>query len=235
MNRIKTEQEVYRRVTESRITGRLDLVNMGLTVLPPLPENLEKLYCDQNLLTNLPVLPQTLAHLSCHKNRLTELPTLPNSLTRLYCGANLISKMPDLPPNLEILHCICNPITVLPELPNNLKNLYCQFCMLTDMPILPPTLAFLDCFPNTFNPLLTGHMSKKTTTDAALIENIRAYHSTLGRAKAAFIDTVAFQKTLFQDETSLNTDCLNVIGSFLSGYSGVLEKQICQLESIIVT
>jgi hypothetical protein len=68
--------------------GFLDLDNLGLTVLPPIPNTVRILYCNDNQLTQLPELPGGLVHLYCNRNQLTRLPELPNSLQRLVCFNN---------------------------------------------------------------------------------------------------------------------------------------------------
>ena len=47
-----------------------------LTVLPPLPQSLEKLYCGDNQLSGLPPLPQSLKELNFWYNEVAVLPPL---------------------------------------------------------------------------------------------------------------------------------------------------------------
>ena len=102
-----------------------------LTVLPPLPDNLEELYCSNNLLTELTSygakLPPNLKILDCTGNQLTKLPELPANLKQLYCSRNQLTELPILPPNLKILECVKNKLSFdLPPLPNDLEELYCS-------------------------------------------------------------------------------------------------------------
>jgi Leucine-rich repeat (LRR) protein len=79
----------------------LDLSNLGIKSLPPIPNNVKILDCHGNLLTELP------------KN-------LPNSITKLYCDHNDLKYLPDnLPSNLEYLYCQNNNLKCLP---NNLSS-----------------------------------------------------------------------------------------------------------------
>lgn len=104
----------------------LNLSGRNLNVLPPLPDNLEELYCSNNKLTYLSKLPPNLKILECNGNQLTLLPELPNNLKQLYCSRNQLTELPILPINLIILECNGNLLTKLPELPNDLQELYCS-------------------------------------------------------------------------------------------------------------
>ncbi len=64
----------------------LDLYHYRLKDLPPLPDNVQILYCGYNQLTSLPDLPKSLKNLSCDGNNLTTLPKLPDGLIKLDCG-----------------------------------------------------------------------------------------------------------------------------------------------------
>src|SRR5438067_2056340 len=64
----------------------LDLSKLSLKVLPNLPNNLKKLNCSHNQLTQLPDLPHCQS-LSCRKNQLTQLPVLPHC-QKLCCDYN---------------------------------------------------------------------------------------------------------------------------------------------------
>jgi Leucine-rich repeat (LRR) protein len=117
---------------------KLILSNLGLTELPKIPSNCQRLHCDNNQLTVLPELQtleakctkddkegaQRLSYpncqtLCCYNNQLTVLPELPNC-RELFCGENKLTVLPELP-NCRVLWCYYNQLTVLPELPN------CQF------------------------------------------------------------------------------------------------------------
>jgi len=63
--------------------------------------------------------------LYCNHNQLTELPKLPDSLTCLYCSYNQLKELPELPDNLEILYCYNNQLTELPKLPDSITRLTC--------------------------------------------------------------------------------------------------------------
>ena len=103
----------------------LDLSNLDLTELPPLPNDLEQFNCFNNQLTTLPVLPPNLWLLVCYNNQLTTLPALPLSLGELYCSDNQLMTLPEMPPKLRWLDCNHNQLTMLPSLPPNLVWFNC--------------------------------------------------------------------------------------------------------------
>jgi Leucine-rich repeat (LRR) protein len=107
--------------------GVLDLSNLGLTELPPLPPTLVELDCRGNQLTELPQLvsedPSTLKYLYCEGNQLTSLPQLPSTLRHLNCHSNQLTSLPQLPSTLSELHCSYNQLTSLPQLPSTLNYL----------------------------------------------------------------------------------------------------------------
>jgi len=109
-------------IEKKEISDELDLSQLNLKWLPPLPNTLQKLYCSNNQLTRLPDLPNSLQYLDCDYNELTNLPDLPNTLRTLYCGDNKLTTLPILPNLLEI-KCYGNPynFATLPELPSSLK------------------------------------------------------------------------------------------------------------------
>ncbi len=118
LQRTRYMEEAIKRVNDwinqQQLNRLLDLSDLGLTTLPPIPSNCENLWC--------------------YRNKLTYLPPLPNCRI-LYCYDNLLTSLPDLP-NCEILSCLCNLLTSLPELPKCM-NLYCYNNNLTYFPTLP--------------------------------------------------------------------------------------------------
>lgn len=122
-----------------------------LTNLSVLPNSLTYLYCFSNQLTNLPVLPNSLFYLYCYSNQLNNLPALPNSLKFLSCENNQLSSLPALPNSLLTIYCGNNPLNTLPTLPNSLTWLDCRFNQLSSLPSLPNSLARLYCYNNQIN------------------------------------------------------------------------------------
>ena len=87
---------------------KLDLSDLGLTVLPSLPESLQKLYCSYNQLTELP---HSVLEV---RNGVTYFLPLPDSLQSLHCSSNQLSVIPSLPLSLQVLFCSNNQLTRLP-------------------------------------------------------------------------------------------------------------------------
>lgn len=56
----------------------------------PLPQGLQKLYCDNTQITSLPALPQGLRILYCSNTQITGLPELPSSVETLDCDKEII-------------------------------------------------------------------------------------------------------------------------------------------------
>jgi len=160
-------------MTEITLRGHM------LHVLPDLPPNIVKLWCDFNLLTELPNYLhelKLLRLLDCTKNELTQIPKLPESLKILHLGYNHLVALPRLPENIEIITCNNNeltelplqlqelvsletlivdnnPLTSLPVLPKNLKRLNCENNNLTVLPALPESLSSLNCSNNNLTDL----------------------------------------------------------------------------------
>lgn len=165
---------------------RLDLSQLGLTELPPLPPDVKVLRCYKNKLTRLPQLPKTLKELRCDNNLLEELPELPSKLEFLNCGYNQITKLPNLPKRLlELtcrhnyleslpllpkdlyeLDCLGNLLKSLPDLPDEMRELQCSLNQLTKLPKLPSNLLTLDCTENKLTTLPRLPME---------LENLEAY------------------------------------------------------------
>jgi hypothetical protein len=143
----------------------LNLVGLGLTGLPPLPNTVRELFIGNNQLTVLPTLPPNLGYLDftgnqvtalpalppnlltigAGNNRLTVLPALPPYLEELWCEQNQLTALPALPPTLRMIVCNNNPITVLPPLPPGLKELYVMSTSLTALPPLPLGILKVSC------------------------------------------------------------------------------------------
>ena len=147
------------------VDGRLNLSNLGLSELPPLPDglielrccnnqlttlpelpsSLQTLYCSSNQLTSLPPLPSSLKTFACLLNQLTTLPPLPTSLDMMMCDMNKLIKLPEFPPSLTYLSCSGNQLTSLPSLSHGFEKIYCSNNPLETLPELPVTLRGLAC------------------------------------------------------------------------------------------
>jgi hypothetical protein len=131
----------------------LNCDNNLLTLLPPLPEEMEFLSCNNNLITNFTSLPGSLQYIYCNNNKLSVLPQLPEELVILSCKKNKLVSLPRLDnlENLLNLECSHNKLTVLPNLPVNdlgLTTLNCSNNRLQGLPNLPENLGELNCYKN---------------------------------------------------------------------------------------
>lgn len=129
--------------------ARLDLSELNLASLPPLPPHIALLNISDNQLTALTALPQGLTLLKVSYNLLTELPPLPPRLETLYAIGNRLVSLPVLPDTLETLYLNSNRLTALPPLPNALITLYTARNKITELPpSLPQYLQWIDLSDN---------------------------------------------------------------------------------------
>ena len=138
-------------ITAGRV--HLDLRNLRITSLPPLPPTLRTFVCDDNKLTELPALPPGLIELRCSGNQLIQLPALPPGLLRFSCSSNRLTRLPALPPTLQELDCSYSRLDTLPDLPPTLTLLRCTHSRLAVLPALPNNLTRLDCVQNSLTQL----------------------------------------------------------------------------------
>lgn len=141
----------------------LDLSNLGLTELPPLPASLTGLLCDNNKLTKLPDLPPGLTSLWCSQNELTELPMCPATLTYLNCSNNQLTKLPALSAGIRKLDCSTNKLIELPLFPTRLRILKCSNNKLERLPSFPDTIRTIECYNNLL-PVYPIHSECKNPT-----------------------------------------------------------------------
>jgi uncharacterized repeat protein (TIGR01451 family) len=120
-------------------------------------DNLNYLYCFNNLLTTLGTLPNNLIGLYCNSNQLTQLPSLPQSLMYLDCSYNQLMYLPLLPVNLLTIDCSFNQLTYLPQLPEDLYELSAEDNNISCFYNLPPSLVLagisnnpITCVPSDF-------------------------------------------------------------------------------------
>ena len=206
---------------EAERTGILDVSYIGLFRLSDIPDSIDDLSCEYNLLTCLPALPDSIATLWCDNNLLTSLPNLPASLTYLSCVGNRLTCLPELPPTLKYLSCDENFLTSLPNLPPSLVMLSCGDNRLASLPDLPDTLSYLRCEDNPYNRAF--HI---LIASGYPIECIREYYS-LRRWQ----NCVNLGETL--GKGLLTDDCVSLVGSFLSGKKGTLATQLLEWNDVL--
>ena len=261
--------DIHARWARAEHTGSLNLSNMNLTTLPPLPENLRELRCSYNRLVALPVLPASLLLLECAHNELTSLPRLPSFLHTLLCYENRLGSLPVLPDSLLTLNCSGNEVTEITQLPPHLNWFACNDNRLTSVCWIPDSVQSLDLgsnqlkvlpnFPkNLFvldvshnlcsdfpafapsfgNSLLSvsAHNNPLNTQLSASVgahgfrRGIPIYHAALRKAarlRAAGRNLVRLQYSL--GDAEISHDCLCLVGSYLTGERGDLDRQMAGL------
>jgi hypothetical protein len=114
--------EAAARIRTSLDTGLLDVTNLHLSELPPLPADLIGLCCSGNPLQRLPVLPSSLRELRISDCPIGALPTLPRELRLLQaarCGlTSLPTRWPDALATLDLRQNQITLAEVLPTAPN---------------------------------------------------------------------------------------------------------------------
>ena len=228
---IKRLMNIHERIELSKKTGKLDLSKMGLECLPELPTAINSLRCRDNNLKSLPNLPETLTYLDCGHNQLTTLPSLPPTLKEIYCSTNQLTSMPTLPPGLIWLSCHSNNITWLPSLPQTLR---CLACWNNQLTVLPTINFLLEYLGHENNPYSTEY--RKLLESGKRVQEIREHQVSMKQHKSQLRDTLVFQQTLQRCNTRcMNDDCLNIVGSYLSGQTGTLSIQLATLKMHIAS
>jgi hypothetical protein len=244
-------QEALRRIANIPSSGWLTLSNLNLTICPPLPDTVIRLFIENNNLTELPNLSETtpnLFGLYCAHNQLSALPQLPQSLSEINCSNNRITVLEPLPENLLALTCNNNQLTVLPELPQNLIALYCESNRLTALPKLPSTLQYLMASNNQITVIPdVPFLSTITFNNNPLIEPFRTFQRAyeLSRSHYDFLFKIqgyyksirdkgrkvsALKQSFGQKTGPLPENLTASIGSFLSGKPGTLNMQTAALK-----
>ncbi len=117
--------------------------------LSELPNSLDTLRCQGNILSSLPTLPNSIKWIECAYNNIVTIPDLPSNLYYLDCSYNNLSHLPaSLPQTLTIFGCGFNQLSTLPTLPNYLKIFHCNNNQLTNFPNLPDSLREFNCDSN---------------------------------------------------------------------------------------
>ena len=117
--------------------------------LSELPNSLDTLRCQGNILSYLPTLPNSIKWIECAYNNIVTMPDLPSNLYYLDCSYNNLSHLPtSLPQTLTIFGCGFNQLSTLPTLPNYLRIFHCNNNQLTNFPNLPDSLREFNCDSN---------------------------------------------------------------------------------------
>ncbi len=93
--------------------GMIEISNLNITSIPPIPINVISLNCSNTEITKLPNLPKYLEYLDCSNTKISKMQNLPKTLQYLNCSNTEIKKFPRLGENLEWLVCQNCPL-ILP-------------------------------------------------------------------------------------------------------------------------
>jgi hypothetical protein len=120
------------------------------TKLQDFPNNLERLYIDNNNLTEIINLPKYLISLFCYSNQINVIQNLNENLTSLDISKNFIKEIKYLPSSLKNFYCAGNKIKELKNLPENLEDLDCSNNLIEEIDFtnLLPNLKLLYCNDN---------------------------------------------------------------------------------------
>lgn len=122
---------------------KINCSNNNITDVDDLPNTIEELDCSYNDIEKLDNLPENLIKLYCHNNEIIELNNLPSKIKYLGCSDNKIKSLENLPITLEILNCMFNELTNLDYLPNSIEILYCDNNVVGDN--LPSSITVIRC------------------------------------------------------------------------------------------
>lgn len=217
----------------------LDLSYLGLSELPELPDNVDRLILTNNRLRTISHLPAGLDFLECGNNQLTHLPELPPRLTILYCYSNPLVELPPFPPTMRVLNCQATHIVELPRLPPRMEKIFADNSSLRTIPLLGPSITHLTlegC------PLVEPYASLYRTFRQAgstwtalynLKRELQKIHTE--KAKGRNVMGLMLARPEANAAQPATTEALGVenivgrIGSFLSGTKGPLERQLLQV------
>lgn len=126
----ETQDIVKKRISDwidkGSLVRTLDLTRLGLTEIPELPINIQRIWLQDNKIKNIYMLPPQLTFLNLSSNELEFIDTdLPETLTYLLVQRNKLQCLPYLPDSLEIINMSYNNINTLSNIPRNLDRLYC--------------------------------------------------------------------------------------------------------------
>ena len=130
----------------------LDISFNKLKSLPDIPDTVNDLSFQSNLLPYFPKVPPNLLYLNVRDNKITYIYAnmLPKTLIYFNCSHNLLVSLPDLSEysGLKELNCDNNLLNDLPKLPSNLEILCCQNNKLSKLLELPNSLIMFNSHYN---------------------------------------------------------------------------------------
>ena len=167
--------ERIQHLVEKWLASKLNLNNLGLTSLPPLPDKLKHLHANGNRLATLPELPSGLTKLDASHNQLTALPALPSKLEKLFVVANYLTTLSALPQSLQTIEADYNLLQTLPTYPKKLR-----YVAINENPFDPAFCPPREPFHNSSYDNLTKRIRKWQSehpqfADQTMDQSIQAY------------------------------------------------------------
>ena len=125
----------------------LDLSNLGLKELPPLPDTVEHLTISNNPIKTLDGLPKSLKYLNCSNTYITYLDNLPDNLKHLCCVSCISLRIIHI--NVDNITTInapyCDNLQKIIRLPKSLRNLDISRSLVNYICKFPPYLRSFKC------------------------------------------------------------------------------------------
>lgn len=129
----------------------LSCSNNNLTLLPPLPQQLQTADFRWNNLVSISLLPESLVQIDLRYNDINSVPPFPNQIEDLKICYNNLVTIPNLPDSLRILFCAYNNLIGLPALPSHIEQILCYNNQINSLEALPETLEVLRVQNNNLN------------------------------------------------------------------------------------
>ncbi|HAW0894304.1 TPA: hypothetical protein JLK53_001938 [Escherichia coli] len=139
----------------------LDLSNLQLSSLPPLPEWIEVLLVYHNKLTKIQV-PELCKELSASFNELTVFPEVPDNIIRISVANNKISYIASFPSKAEIILIGHNNLSEIPAIPDTTKIFSCSYNNIKKITHFPQNLIHAFIEHNNIQALPALHSNLKT-------------------------------------------------------------------------
>ena len=181
-----------------------NISNSNLTSLVGVtfPENVRRLYCQNNLLTSLEGCPPFVQELYCGYNQLTSLKGCPPSVQILDCSNNKLRSLEDCSPYVQYLYCQYNQLTSLKGCSLSVHRLDCYYNQLSNLEDCPLSVQQL-WFNN--NPLNTEYLNK-SLEEIHKINQIKAYRKGILKLNSIIFPTVIQRCFRYYYYDKLNSD-----------------------------
>ena len=120
-------------------SNELNLSNLFLGSVPPLPEWIEMLRLNDNQLVSIQV-PESCKELELEFNILTEFPKVPNGITLISVNNNQISRIDSFPPKSKNIFISNNKLSEIPAIPDTAEVFECNGNNIKEIRYFPKNL-----------------------------------------------------------------------------------------------